>query len=124
MLCDLRLPLGLQYLLLAFGLLPSIVFVCFATNVSGRVFVPSSGSGENVRNWDTPAYVGIAQSGSGPVLSTRRSLCLMGTVVKPRAPDRFKDLTKDFRMNINTRDPHTTALKNFVEKFLVVLCCY
>jgi hypothetical protein len=73
MLCDLGLPLGLQCLHLAFGLLPSVVFVCFATNISGRVFVPSSGSGENVRNWDTPAYVGISLAGSEPVLSTRRS---------------------------------------------------
>jgi hypothetical protein len=31
------------------------------------VFIPSSGSGENIRNWDIPAYIGIAQAGSDPI---------------------------------------------------------
>ena len=38
--CDSRLPLQLQYLVLAFGLLPSIVFAWFTTNISGLCVRP------------------------------------------------------------------------------------
>jgi hypothetical protein len=59
--CDLRLLPELQYIVIAFGLLPSVVFIWCVTDVSGPYIRP--GSSEKMRNWDTQAYIGIAQGG-------------------------------------------------------------